>query len=252
MTLRYEAGKTSHVTIRVLSVIALIVAVLVHSVTAWIFGLQQGREMWHTALLAPWFVSSALVCGTALVIVVVEALRKSGYMELEQSNIVRLVMLLGAFVCVDLYFFGCDLVTEAFPLASGLEIVKMLVGGQFAPFFWIEVLGCIACIIVCFTPKLRSNTLIVIVSLLVIVGIFCKRALLLVGGFQVANLTLPGVFNAMSITNWQDGLAGAYAGLVYWPQPIEFGIVLGVIGLGALMLLLGLKHLPLKPAANSH
>ena len=35
-----------------------------------IFGLQQGREMWHTALLAPWFVSSALVCGTALVMVI--------------------------------------------------------------------------------------------------------------------------------------------------------------------------------------
>ena len=47
-------------------------------------------------------------------------------------------------------------------------------------------------------------------------------------------------------------MAGAYQGMVYWPTPIEFGIALGVFGLGALILLLGLKFLPLKPAENSH
>ena len=75
---RADAGKMSHTALRVISVVALVCAVLVHSVTAWIFGLQAGREMWHTALLAPWFVSSALVCGTALVICVVVALRAAG------------------------------------------------------------------------------------------------------------------------------------------------------------------------------
>ena len=72
-TLRAEAGKVSAVALRIVSVIALVCAVLVHSVTAWIFGLQQAHEFWHTALLAPWFVSSALVCGTALVLAVVIA-----------------------------------------------------------------------------------------------------------------------------------------------------------------------------------
>ncbi|CBL04245.1 NrfD/PsrC family molybdoenzyme membrane anchor subunit [Gordonibacter pamelaeae] len=65
-TLRFEGGKGSATSLRVISAIALVCAILVHSVTAWIFGLQQGREMWHTALLGPWFVSSALVCGVAL------------------------------------------------------------------------------------------------------------------------------------------------------------------------------------------
>lgn len=50
---RADAGNVSHTALRVISVVALVCAVLVHSVTAWIFGLQQGREMWHTALLAP-------------------------------------------------------------------------------------------------------------------------------------------------------------------------------------------------------
>ena len=246
-TLRFEGGKGSAASLRVISAIALVCAILVHSVTAWIFGLQQGREMWNTALLAPWFVSSALVCGVALVLVVVIALRRAGYLELDQSFVVKMAKLLGVFVCVDLYFFGCDLLTEGFPGGHGTEIVAMLTTGQLAPFFWVEVVGCILCAVVCFTPKLRTNPLIVVASLLAIAGIFCKRVQLLVGGFQIPNLDYAGPMTQYTVTDWATGMTGAYQGMVYWPTPIEFGIVLGVVGLGALLLLLGLKYLPLKP-----
>ena len=246
-TLRAEAGKVSEKALRVISVVALVTAVLVHSVTAWIFGLQQAHEFWHTALLAPWFVSSALVCGTALVMVVAIALRRAGYLSLDQAYLVKLAKLLGAFVVVDLYFFGCDLLTEAFPGGSGAEVVAMLTAGPLVPYFWTEVVGCALCAVICFTPALRTNALLVAGSLLAILGIFCKRVQLLVGGFQIANLDLPFAMNSMTVTDWATGMTGAYQGMVYWPTPIEFGIVLGVVGLGALLLLLGLKSLPLKP-----
>ena len=251
-TLRAEAGKVSQKALRVVSVIALVCAVLVHSVTAWIFGLQQAHEFWYTALLAPWFVTSALVCGTALVLVVVIALSKAGYMELAQENVVKMAKMLGAFVCVDLYFFACDLLTSAFPGGSGTEVVDMLVSGPLAPFFWVEIVGCALAAVVCFVPKLRTNPLLVAAGLLAIIGIFCKRVQLLVGGFQIPNIDYAGVMTQYSVTDWAAGMAGAYQGMVYWPTPLEFGVALGVFGLGALMLLLGLKFLPLKPAENSH
>ena len=245
-TLRAEEGKVSAVALRIVSVIALVCAVLVHSVTAWIFGLQQAHEFWHTALLAPWFVSSALVCGTALVLAVVIALRRVGYLELDQSNITKMTKMLGAFVVVDLYFFGCDLLTSAFPGGSGAEVVAMLVSGPLAPFFWVEIIGCALAAAVCFAPRLRTNPLIVVASLLAIVGIFCKRVQLLVGGFQIPNLDYAGPATPYTVTGWESGLAGAYQGMVYWPTPLEFGIVLGVVALGVLMLLVGLKYLPLR------
>ncbi len=251
-TLRAEAGKVSEKALRVISVVALVTAVLVHSVTAWIFGLQQAHEFWHTALLAPWFVSSALVCGVALVLVVTIALRRAGYMELAQGNVVRMAKLLGAFVMVDLYFFGCDLLTSAFPGGSGAEVVAMLTSGPLAPFFWVEIVGCTLAAVICFVPKLRTNPLIVVASVLAIAGIFCKRVQLLVGGFQMPNVEYPTVMTPYSVTDWTAGMAGAYQGMVYWPTPIEFGVVLGVVGLGVLLLLLGFKYLPLKPTENSH
>ena len=251
-TLRAEAGKVSQKALRVVSVIALVCAVLVHSVTAWIFGLQQAHEFWHTALLAPWFVSSALVCGVALVLIVIIGLRRAGYMELAQENVVKMVKLLGAFVCVDLYFFACDLLTSAFPGGSGAEVVDMLVTGPLAPFFWVEVIGCALAAIIAFVPRLRTNPLIVVGALLAIIGIFCKRVQLLVGGFQMPNIDYAGPMTQYSVVDWSSGMAGAYQGMVYWPTPLEFGIVLGVVGLGALLLLLGFKYLPLKPNENSH
>ncbi|MBC5585927.1 polysulfide reductase NrfD, partial [Eggerthella sp. NSJ-70] len=227
-TLRAEAGKVSQAALRVISVVALVCAVLVHSVTAWIFGLQQAHELWHTALLAPWFVSSALVCGVALVLVVVIALRKAGYLELDQANVVKLAKMLGAFVLVDLYFFGCDLLTSAFPGGSGAEVASMLTTGPLAPFFWTEVVGCALCAVVCFAPRLRTSPLIVVASLLAIVGIFCKRVQLLVGGFQIPSIDYAGPMTQYTVTDASGTMASAYQGMVYFPTPLEFGVALGV------------------------
>ncbi len=244
---RAEQGRVSHAALRVISVVALVCAVLVHSVTAWIFGLQQGREMWHTALLAPWFVSSALVCGTGLVMCVAAALRAAGYLALDQANLVRLAKLLAAFVLVDLYFFGCDLLTEAFPAAGGLAVVEMLTAGPLAPFFWAEVVLCAGAAVICLVPSLRTTPLMVAAGLCAILAILCKRVQLLVGGFQIANIGLPGAVTPMTLTNWEAGLQGAYQGMVYWPAPIEWGVCLGVVALAVLVFLLGVKFLPLRP-----
>lgn len=242
--LRVEKGRGSQGSLRVLSAIAFITAILVHSVTAWIFGLQQGHEMWYTALLAPWFVTSALVCGTALVMVVVVALRKVGYMELAQENLVKMAKLLGIFLCVDLYFFACDLLTAGFPGGEGTQVVSMLTTGPLAGFFWAQIILSVLAIVIVFIPKLRSTPLLVVASLAAIVAIFCKRVQLLVGGFQIPNLDYAGPLSTSSTSNWVNGI-GVYDSLIYSPSIIEVGVTLGVVGLGALLLLLGLKYLPL-------
>lgn len=251
-TLRVEAGKGSAVSLRVLSAIALVTAILVHSVTAWIFGLQQAHGLWNTALLAPWFVSSALVCGVALVLVVVIALRRAGYMDLAQENIVKMTKLLGIFVVVDLYFFGCDLLTAGFPGGAGADMVSMMVTGPLAPFFWVEIIGCVFAAVVAFVPRLRTNPLIIAAAVLAIIGIFCKRVQLLVGGFQMPNLDYASAISGPALTDVGAAAQGIMPAMVYFPTPLEFGIMLGVFGLGVLLLLLGLRYLPLAPSPKSH
>ena len=123
----------------------------------------------------------------------------------------------------------------------------MLTQGPLAPYFWFEIIGCVACAFICLTPALRRNGLLVTASLLAIAGIFCKRVQLLVGGFQIANLGYAGPLTPMQHTAFDSGLSGIYGGMVYWPTPLEFGVTLGVVALGALVFLLGIKFLPLRP-----
>ncbi|MRX83449.1 polysulfide reductase, partial [Eggerthella sp. HF-4214] len=103
-----------------------------------------------------------------------------------------------------------------------------------------------------FVPKLRTNPLIVVAAVLAIVGIFCKRVQLLVGGFQIPNLDMPAVVSGPGLTDAGAALQSAGGAMVYFPSPLEFGVMVGVVGLGALLLLLGLKFLPLKPTEQSH
>ena len=127
-TLRAEVrARCSPLPLRVISVIALVCAVLVHSVTAWIFGaVSRATRCGTPRFWAPWFVSSALVCGTALVLVVVIAPAEGR--AIWTSTSATVVKLREAArrcsCCVDLYFFGCDLLTEGFP------------GGDRVPRWW--------------------------------------------------------------------------------------------------------------------
>ncbi|MCI8452449.1 MAG: polysulfide reductase, partial [Eggerthellaceae bacterium] len=106
----------------------------------------------------------------------------------------------------------------------------------------------VAAAVVCFVPSLRTSPLLALAGVAAILAILCKRVQLLVGGFQIPNIEWPAVMTPSTVTNWQGNLEQAYAGMVYWPAPIEWGVALGVVALAVLIFLLGLKFLPLKPA----
>ena len=248
--LRHEAGRLSRTAIRAISVVALIVAVLVHNVTAWIFSLAPAHEFWHTALMGPWFVASALDCGTGLVLVVCLALRRAGYLELDQRHVANLAKMLAVFVLVDLYFYACDLLTSGYFGGEGAEVVAMLTTGALAPAFWTQIILMALSVAILVVPRLRTDAGVAVASVLAIVGVFCKRLQILVGGFQIPNLDMPGATTQFTVTNWEAGFTGAYQGMVYAPQPIEFGVAAGVLAMCVLFLLLGLKYLPLKPAES--
>ncbi len=245
--LRYEKGNASEKGLRVISTIALVVAILVHSVTAWIFGLQQSHEFWNTALLAPWFVVSALVSGLALVMIVVIALNKTGYLKLADENIVKMAKLLGTFIVVDLFFLGCELLTAGFPMGSGAEVVAMLTTGALAPFFWAEVIFGVLAAAICFMPSLRKATPLVVAAIFAIAGILLKRFVLLMAGFQMPNIDMAGAMTTYQLSDPAPGMMTNFTSLIYSPTFVEWGIFIGVIALGAFMLLVGLRQLPLAP-----
>ena len=206
---------------------ALPCAILVHSVTAWIFGLQIAKEGWFSAIMAPIFVASAMDSGLALLLIVLSALNASGRFKTPKELIASLAGLLATCIAVDAYFIFCEVLTMGYPGAAGAETLALMVTGPTAPFFWFEVIGGLLvpfCVLV-FAKNRAKTGLVVGASVLVVAGVLCKRVWLLFTSFIGQNVAgAPGV---MTADGW--AMAGSYA-----PTLVEVTIIVGVVSVGAL------------------
>ncbi|MDO4502041.1 MAG: polysulfide reductase NrfD [Coriobacteriia bacterium] len=225
--------KGDHRKVEVLSRVALPVAILVHSVTAWIFGLQIAKA-WYSAIMAPIFVASACDSGLALLLVSLMILDKVGLFKLEDGLMQSLAGLLACFIAVDAFFIGCECLTMAYPGAHEAQALGIMVGGVTAPFFWVEILlGLLVpfCVLV-FAKNRKNRKLVTVASVLVILGVFCKRVWLLFTSFVVPNvLGGPGITTGNSAA-LADPTATWTAYGAYAPTAPEIVIAVGVVSLG--------------------
>lgn len=231
--------------VAVLSRVALPVAVLVHSVTAWIFSLQIGH-MWYSAIMAPIFVVSALDSGMALLLLVLIALKARGMFSFSDALMKSLAGLLAVFVAIDAYLIGCELLTMAYPGGHEAAAFTVLTTGATAPFFWFEVIGGLAIpfLILVFSVNRGNKVLVAVSSALIVLGVLCKRIWLLFTAF-ISPYAEPSPmvpdYQMAQCTFSPTGFGAFYA-----PTPPEYLILFGVIALGALgfMVLTGLLSKP--------
>lgn len=237
--------------VSIVSRFALPIAILVHSVTAWIFGLQVSKE-WYTAIMAPIFVASAMDSGLALLLLALMGLNKSGVFKVENKLISSLAGLLAVCIAVDAFFIGCECLTMAYPGAKGAEALSVIAGGITAPFFWIEIIGglLIPFLLMVFAKNRANMKLVGLACVLVVAGVFCKRIWLLFTSFYEFNIAgAPGVISGSSAARGASGV-DVFAMLgTYAPTWVEIAVVVGVVSLGALafivmsrMLLAGRKQ----------
>lgn len=237
MTSKKESAQRK---VPVVSRFALPIAILVHSVTAWIFGLEMAKEGWYSAIMAPLFVVSAMDSGLALLLLSLMGLDKSGIFRVEKKLVSSLAGLLAVCIAVDGFFVGCEVLTMVYPGAAGAETFAIMSTGVTAPFFWFEIIVGVLipfCILV-FAKNRAHMGMVAFASVCVVCGVFCKRVWLLLTSFVEFNVAgAPGVISGSSAAAHATGtaswsLVGAYA-----PTPIEFVVAVGVISLGALAFL---------------
>lgn len=229
-----------------LSAVALPAAVLVHSVTAWIFGLQIARVSWHSALMAPLFVVSALDSGLALLIIVLSVLERVSDYKVELAIYARLAGVLAAVVAVDAFFVFSEMLTAFYPGEESVaSVFTLLISGPLAPLFWVQVvLGLVVPFFLLASAAGRQvKGRVLLACGLVILGVFCKRAWLLLSSFL-----LPMVGDAPGITTGQAPIVGKTIDMwamtgSYTPTLVEWAIFLGIVSLGILAFIMTWRRL---------
>ena len=124
-----EAIRRDQAILRVLAWVSIPAAVFLHSITAWIMGLTKATPGWHTALLAPVFVGSALASGLALVTFVSFASQRLFRAQVNDETVAALGRLILIAIPLLGYFLFSELLTvvyaqEVSPNASSPSLLR--------------------------------------------------------------------------------------------------------------------------------
>ena len=224
--------------------IALPAAIMLHSITAWIFGLQISRGFWYTSIMAPMFIASALVSGMGLVIILALVMRRLGRLVFDDRLVALLGGLLGVFVAVEAFLLLAEYLTATYPGAPESQAAARMLSGPYLPLFLFEVIvGLGVPFVILATRRLRTNPRWVAVgAAIAIVGIFVHRLNLVLNGLSYPNIGLPP---GLPVGTQQDGASFAMS---YWyvPTIVEWLIVFGVLAFGALLFTMAVRFLPMQ------
>jgi molybdopterin-containing oxidoreductase family membrane subunit len=201
----------------------------VHSVVSWDFAMSL-LPGWHTTIFAPYFVAGAIFSGTAMVITLVVPMRKSlnlyAYITDDHFESIAKILLFTSLIVSYAYLIEFGLAWYGGnPFETELFRYRAL--GHYKVFFWIMIACNSIFPLALFARSLRRNiTFLLVVSLLVNVGMWLERFVIIVSSLS------------------RDYEPYAWNAFVYRPTFVEVGITLGAFGMFFMLYLVFLKTLP--------
>ncbi len=171
---------------RFFGLIGIPLAISVHGYTGFILAFGKARALWNTALMPILFLVSAIVSGIALMILV--CIVKDRFFSKQKAVNLPLLENLGKMlawmIVFDLFLVGSDLLVLLISHSDAQAAARLLLSGKFSPLFLLveNFLGKIVPFFLLAIPRFRNLTTMIIASLLVIIGIFFMRYIVVVGG----------------------------------------------------------------------
>lgn len=209
------------------------VAVSVHTVVSWVFGMTL-RPGWHSTIFGPYFVVGAIFSGTAAIITAMAIFRRAYRLEryLLPLHFRHLGKLLLVLTLLYAYFTLSEYLTAWYGgLEADSRLMELLAGQTaYGLSFWLwVVLGLFAPIGFLLFPGRRSISAIVAASVLVNIGMWVKRYLIVVPTLQTPFIPAE----AAGITPW------------YFPSPVEWAITAGAFAAFLLLFTLFSRLFPI-------
>ena len=171
---------------RIFGFIGIPLAIAVHGYTGFILAFGKARALWNTALMPILFLVSAIVSGIALMILV--CIIKDRFFTKEKRIDLELIFSLGRLmawmIVFDLFLVGSDLIVLAISHSDAQAAAQLLLGGEFSFLFLVveNMLGKALPLALLVVPRFRRLATVVVASVLVVVGIFFMRFIVVVGG----------------------------------------------------------------------
>lgn len=202
-------------------------AVGIHTVTAFLYNGLAARPYWNSSIMAPQFLASAFCSGPAILLVVLQLLRRFTAFEIRDEAIWKVAELMAYAMFLNLFLHGAEAFKEYYSATEHLLYTKYWFQGldgnrTLVPFAWSAVTLNVAAFLLFIVPKTRRNWIgLNIGCFATYAGCYIDKGM---------GLIIPGLT--------PDTLGEIYR---YYPTFAELRVAAGVFAVGFLIFTLMLK-----------
>jgi len=223
-------GKGGHKLAHTMTLIALPAAIYMHTTTAFVLSMNKSRELWHTAMMVPIFLTSATASGVALLLIVAYIMQKLTDLEFKPSMFRSLATLLATVIIIDQFLLLVEVLAVFWPTSAmpghALRLEQFITGRLAWAFLPVFILGMTAFALLAKRTTRHLPAVQITASALYVVAVFFKRYSLMAMGFSVDTL--------------------GQSQPIYFPSTVEVFLALGILALGMLLFSFAVKVLPMK------
>lgn len=202
-------------------------AVSIHTVTAYLYNGLGARPYWNSAILAPRFLASAFCSGPAILLILLQILRKTTRLEIKDEAIFKIAELMAYTMGFNLFLTAAEAFKEFYTNSDDVVFIRYLYLGlrghyTLVPFAWASVLCGLVAFLLFLVPKTRKNWVTLNIGcVLIYTSVYIEKGM---------GLIIPGLT--------PDTLGEIYT---YRPSLTEVGVASGIFALGFLVFTLMLK-----------
>lgn len=195
-------------------------AVILHSVTAFIFNGLAARPFWNASILAPRFLASAFCAGPAMMIILFQILRKVSIFNIRDSALFKLAEIISYAMAVNIFLLCAEVYKEYYSdtalFTPMIYLFKGLHGhDNLVPWIWTATIFNVVSFLLLVFPRTRKNLFTLNTAcVLIFIGIWIEKGM---------GLIVPGFV--------PDALGEIYE---YTPSAIEFTVGIGIWAFGAM------------------
>jgi molybdopterin-containing oxidoreductase family membrane subunit len=202
-------------------------AVGIHTVTAFLYNGLSARPYWNSSILAPQFLASAFCSGPAILLIVLQILRKLTRFEIQDQAIWKIAELMAYAMFLNLFLHGAEVFKEYYSNTEHLLFTRYWwegIGGHrtLVPYAWTALgLNLLAFSLFIWPAARRSPVLLNVGCLATYAGCYIEKGM---------GLIIPGLT--------PDTLGEIYE---YVPTLVELRVAAGVFATGFLVFTFLLK-----------
>jgi molybdopterin-containing oxidoreductase family membrane subunit len=162
--------------------VAIVWAVSIHTVTAFLYVGLGGRPFWNSAIIAPRFLASAFAAGPAFIILTLQVVRRYTNHRVRDDALMTLRRIVQVAMIINLFLLGCEVFTEFYTDSAHLASARYLYFGlhgrrALVPWIWTAIAFNLVATLLLVLPASRGLRWLNVAGVLAIVAIWIEKGM---------------------------------------------------------------------------